>query len=59
MFQMNRIQQTVLIEAKSQSSELMFEGLEAAFTSRMAAQNLLCKTLCRAWSLGGGSSPLL
>ncbi len=27
MFQLNRIQQTVLTEAKSQSSELMFEGL--------------------------------
>ena len=27
-------------------------------TSLMAAQNLLCRTLCRACSLGGGSSPL-
>lgn len=27
-------------------------------TSLIAAQNLLCRTLCRACSLGGGSSPL-
>lgn len=38
--------------------EITLECGSKYLTSLIAAQNLLCRTLCRACSLGGGSSPL-
>lgn len=37
---------------------ILENSIACVHTSRIAAQNLLCRTLCRAWSLGGGNSPL-